>query len=213
MEKLKRAPESHAAGTTPGAVDRTRARAAIAEFLRALGFEPEREPDLAQTAQLVADAYADRLLAGYRQDAAEILAGDVGNAGSQLVAVRDIQTVIMCPHHLMPAAGVVHVAYAPGERVVGLGALGRLVECFARRLTLQETLAQSIVDALCTHAGARGAACIADLKPTCMTARDANCHNARAVSIATAGELQPGRALHAAAIAALLPHGGDGGAA
>lgn len=205
MEKLKRAPGPPASRATPGSVDRARAGAAIAEFLRALGFDPEREPDLAETAQLVTDAYADRLLTGYRQDAAEILAGSVGEAGSQLVAVRDIEATIMCPHHLMPASGVVHVAYAPGERVVGLGAIGRLVSCFARRLTLQESLVQSIVDALCAHAGARGAACIAELTPTCMTARAANCHNARALSIATAGELAPGRPLHAAAVAALLP--------
>ena len=117
----------------------------------------------------------------------------------------------MCPHHLMPASGVVHVAYAPGARVIGLGAIGRLVACFAQRLTLQESLVQSIVDALCAHAGARGAACVAELTPTCMTARAANCHNASAFSIATAGELRPGRALHAAAIAALLPGRNAGG--
>jgi GTP cyclohydrolase I len=210
VEKLKRALGPRPAGTTPGDVDRPRAAAAITEFLRALGFDPAREPDLTQTAQLVTDAYAERFLTGYGQDPAEILAGGVGAASSELVAVRDIEAAIMCPHHLMPATGIVHVAYVPGERVVGLGALGRLVACFARRLTLQESLVQSIVDALCEHAGARGAAAVAELAPTCMTARDATCHNARALSIATAGELRPGRALHAAAIAALLPERSGG---
>ena len=78
MEKLKRARGPHLTGATPGVVDRARAAAAITEFLHALGFDPAREPDLGETAQLVTDAYADRLLAGYRQDAAEILAGSVG---------------------------------------------------------------------------------------------------------------------------------------
>jgi GTP cyclohydrolase IA len=212
VEKLNRARSLPLPGTTPGAIDRARAAAAISEFLRALGFAPEHEPDLADTARLVADAYADQLLVGYRQSAAEILSGNVSEVGSELVAVRDIQTTIMCPHHLMPATGVVHVAYAPGERVVGLGALGRLITCFARRLTLQESLVQSVVDALCAHAGARGAACVAELAPTCMTARAEHCHAARALSLATAGEMQPGRALHGAAIAALLPGRAFGGA-
>ena len=203
MEKLNRT-RGPIPAATPGTVDRNRAAAAISEFLRALGFTPEREPDLADTARLVADAYADQLLVGYREDAAEILSGSVSAVRSDVVAVRDIQTTIMCPHHLMPASGVVHVAYAPGERVIGLGALGRLVTCFARRLTLQESLVRAIVDALCEHAGARGAACAAELAPTCMTARAEHCHAASALSLATAGEMQPGRAFHAAAIAALL---------
>lgn len=207
MEKLNPVRGPAAAG--PGTVDRARAAAAISEFLVALGFTPERDPDLTDTARLVADAYADQLLVGYRDDPAEILSGSVSAVGSEIVAVRDIQTTIMCPHHLMPATGVVHVAYAPGERVVGLGAIGRLVACFARRLTLQESLVQSIVDALCTHAGARGAACAAELAPTCMTARAESCHAASALSLATAGEMQPGRELHAAAIGALLR--GSGG--
>jgi GTP cyclohydrolase I len=140
------------------------------------------------------------------------LSGSVSDIGSDLVAVRDIQVVIMCPHHLMPATGVVHVAYAPGARVVGLGALGRLVNCFARRLTLQESLVQSVADALIAHAGARGAACAAELAPTCLTAREEHCHAASALSIATAGEMQPGRALHGAAVAALLRGQSSGGA-
>jgi GTP cyclohydrolase I len=200
VEELKRA---HGPGQA-GAVDRARAERAIAEFLRALGFVPETDPDLAHTPRLVAEAYADQLLAGYAQDPAQILAGSVSDVRSELVAVRDIQATIMCPHHLMPASGVVHVAYAPGARVVGLGALGRLVACFARRLILQETLVQSIADALCAHAGARGAACAAELAPTCLSARAEPCHAARAVSLATAGEMSPDRPLHGAAIAALL---------
>lgn len=176
----------------------------MAELLRALGFSPEREPDLSKTAQLVADAYADELLVGYRLDPAQILAQGVGAASAELVAVRDIQATVMCPHHLMPASGVVHLAYAPSDRVVGFGALARLVTCFTRRLTLQETLVQSIANALVAHLGARGAACAAVLSPTCLTARHEDCHAARAISVASAGEMQPGRPLHAAAMAALL---------
>src|SRR3954468_12609525 len=99
-------------------IDRARAARAIDEFLRALGRTPEHEPELANTAQLVASAYADDLLSGYAMDPAAILRESISPAGSEIVALRDIQTSILCPHHLMPANGVVHVAYAPSDRVV-----------------------------------------------------------------------------------------------
>ena len=100
----------------------------------------------------------------------------------------------------MPACGQVHVAYLPGTRIVGLGALARLVTCFSRRLILQETLCQSIADALLRHLGARGAGCVAELVPTCLTARGERCGGASALSIATAGEMREG-ALHDAFLA------------
>jgi GTP cyclohydrolase I len=177
-------------------VDRVRAAAAIEEFLRAMGRSPESDPELAQTAALVTAAYADELLIGYALDPAEILRDTMRANGSEIVAVRDIETAIMCPHHLMPARGVVHVAYAPGDHIVGLGALARLVACFSRRLILQETLVQSIAGALVQHLGARGAGCVADLSPACLTTRGERCHTARAVTSATAGEMRAGEALH-----------------
>lgn len=205
MEELERAgPGEQASGDAPGEVDRPRAAAAVTELLRALGFAPEHDAELGKTAQLVADAYADELLVGYRLDPAQILAQSVGAASAELVAVRDIQVIVMCPHHLMPASGVVHVAYAPSDRVVGFGALARLVTCFTRRLTLQETAVQSIAGALVDHLGARGAACVAVLSPTCLTARHEACHAARATTVASAGDMLPGRPLHATAMAALL---------
>jgi GTP cyclohydrolase I len=205
VEELERSRRGAKQAPTPGVVDRARAAAAVSELLRALGFVPERDADLANTAQLVADCYADELLVGYRMDPAQILAQSVGATSSDVVAVRGIEATVMCPHHLMPASGVVHMAYAPSDKVVGFGALARLCRCFTRRLTLQETLVQSIADALVEHLGARGAACVAELSPTCLTARHDDCHSARALSIATAGEMKPGASLHAAAMAALLP--------
>jgi GTP cyclohydrolase I len=152
----------------------------------------------------VTAAWADELLIGYAMDPAAILAESVSAAGSEVVVVRDIQTSVMCPHHLMPASGVVHLAYAPGERIVGLGALSRLVTCFARRLILQETLVQSVADALVQHLGARGAGCVAALSPACLTARGERCHAARAVTSATAGDMRAGAPLHADFVALVL---------
>jgi len=184
-------------------IDRARAAAAIDEFLRALGLSPERDPELAQTAELVTAAYADDLLIGYAMEPALILGESLSASSSAIVALRDIQTSVMCPHHLMPASGVVHVAYAPRDRIVGLGAISRLVTCFSRRLILQETLVQSIADALVVHLGAHGAGCVADLAPACLSARGERCHGVRAVTSASAGEMRAGGTLHAEFVALL----------
>jgi GTP cyclohydrolase I len=187
-------------------VDLEKAEGAVRALLESLGVRVEADPELAATPRLVAEAWSSELLAGYRMDPAAILADAVATSSSDVVAVRDIAVTVMCPHHLLPAPGVVHVAYAPSGRLVGLGALARLVECFARRLTLQETLVQNVADALIEHLGAQGAGCAALLSPTCLTARGARCHAARATSLAARGSMQPGEPLHAV-LTALLAHG------
>lgn len=171
-------------------VDLARAARAIEEFLCAVGAPVGDDPELAETGRRVAEAFADDLLAGYRMDPRTILAEATASAAPGLVSVTDVATSTMCPHHLMPASGVVHVSYLPGDRVVGLGALGRLVDCFSRRLILQEDLGQRIADALVVHLGARGAGVMVDLAPTCLTARGDRRHGARAVTLAFAGVMK-----------------------
>jgi GTP cyclohydrolase I len=90
---------------------------------------------------------------------------------------------------LLPATGVLHIGYLPGERIVGFGALSRLAHAYARRLILQETLCECIAQALVTHLGARGAGCVADLRPLCLTARGDRPSHASVVTAATSGEL------------------------
>jgi GTP cyclohydrolase I len=178
-------------------MDRARAEKAVEELLTSLGHPPSSDPELAKTGQLVAEAWSSELLAGYGMDAREILADSLPTSSSEVVAVRSVQTCVMCPHHLLPAPGVVHLAYAPGDRIVGLGALSRLVQCFARRLTLQEALVENVAQALVQHLGARGAACIADLRPTCFTVRGEREASANVVTIGTAGNMAAGEPLHA----------------
>lgn len=171
--------------TTPR--DLEAAARAIEAFLTALGVDIARNPELHATGERVAKAYAEDFLAGYAMDPAAVLADGTASTAPGLVVVSDLAAVTLCPHHLLPASGVVHVGYWPGERVVGLGAIGELVDGFSRRLSLQEDLGQAIVDALVTHLGARGAACVVDLTPSCMTARGDRRHGARALTTAYAG--------------------------
>ncbi|MBX3249735.1 MAG: GTP cyclohydrolase I [Myxococcales bacterium] len=180
--------------------DLERASRAIEDFLTALGHPPGSDPELSETGRRVAEAFAAELLTGYADDPAAILADATASVAPGLVLVTDVSTTVVCPHHLLPATGVAHVGYLPGERVVGLGALARLVHCFARRLILQEDLGQRVADALVTHLGAKAAACALDLSPTCMIARGERAHGARAVSVAYAGEADTMRSAFEAAL-------------
>jgi GTP cyclohydrolase I len=185
------------------APDLDRARRAVAELLDAVGAPVGSDPELDGTPDRVARALAEDLLAGYDADPVQILAERTATRASAVVVVTGIDVATTCPHHLMPAIGVAHVGYAPGASVVGLGALARLVDCFARRLSLQEDLAERVAAALAEHVGARAAVCAVDLAPTCLTARGQARHGARAICVAWAGVERDDPRLRADLLAAL----------
>ena len=160
---------------------------AVEDLLRALGRDLH-DPELVGTGRRVAEAFANELLAGYAMVPEAILADTTAATSDAVVMLRDIRTTAMCPHHLLPAPGVVALGYRPGAKVVGLGALARLVDCFARRLVLQEQLAEQLCEALVTHLGARSAGAVVRLAPTCVTARGSRQHTAEATTVAFRGE-------------------------
>ncbi|MGD0678604.1 MAG: GTP cyclohydrolase I [Polyangiaceae bacterium] len=168
-------------------MDREAAALAIDAFLRALGRDPEREPELAGTGQRVAAAYADELLCGYGVDVDDLLAQSVFAGGSDLVVVRDVPVATTCPHHLMPSTGVATVAFAPDEHLVGIGTVARVVDAFARRLALQETIGERVVASLQKHLSPRWVACRINLVHACMTVRGERAHGARVETLALAG--------------------------
>lgn len=160
---------------------------AIDEFLRALDRDPEREPDLIGTGERVARAFAEELLEGYRHDVDAILSANVIAGSGELVIVRDIATTTICPHHLMPSTGTATVAFAPDEHIVGVGAIARVVDAFARRLALQEHIGDRVVAALQKHLAPRWAGCRIVLSHGCMTARGERKHGARVETVALSG--------------------------
>lgn len=168
-------------------MDRPAAARAIDAFLRALDRDPEREPELVGTGERVAQAWADDLLQGYAVDVDGLLAKNVLAGTSELVVVRGLPVATTCPHHLMPSTGEAVVAFAPRDRIVGVGAVARLVDAFARRLALQEQLGEQVVGALEKHLGPRWAACRIVLSHTCMIARGERTHGARVETVALRG--------------------------
>lgn len=176
------------------AVDRERTARLVREFLIAIGEDPER-PGLAQTPQRVADAAAE-LFAGVGQDAAAPLARTIpvaSSAGAHTpsgpVVVRGIRFRSVCEHHLLPFAGRADVAYLPGERVVGLGALPKVVGILAARPQVQERLGEQIADALVQALDCRGALVVLDAVHQCVTMRGGTQPDASTLTVAARGAL------------------------
>ena len=173
-------------------IDSGRIEAAVAELLAAIGEDASR-PGLAATPRRVAEAYAE-FFAGLDhdpleplRDAADFLA-EPGQLG-ELVLLRDIAFRSICEHHLLPFIGVAHIAYLPGERIVGLGRLPQVVEILSARPQLQERLGEQIADALEAGLGPRGVLVVLDARHTCVTARGSRQAQSTTVTIASRGEL------------------------
>jgi GTP cyclohydrolase I len=170
-----------------GAIDRQAAARAIEEFLRAIGRDPSREPELVGTGARVADAFVDELCDGYAVDIGKLLGDSAIDGTSDVVIVRDIAVTTTCPHHLMPATGTARVAYAPRTKLVGVGTIVQLVDAFAHRLTLQETIGEEVARSLTTHLEAAWAGCRLEMTHGCMVARGERRHGARVETVALAG--------------------------
>lgn len=174
---------------TSTSIDSGRIEAAVTELLLAIGEDPQRE-GLIQTPQRIADAYAE-FFAGIGHDPQEHLADTVGvgDETGELVLLRDIDFRSICEHHLLPFIGVAHIAYLPGDRVVGLGKLPRVVETLSSRPQLQERLTEQIADALESGLAPRGVLVVLDARHSCVTARGTRQSQSSTVTMASRGVL------------------------
>jgi GTP cyclohydrolase I len=103
--------------------------------------------------------------------------------------LRDIAFRSVCEHHLLPFRGRAHIAYLPGEQVVGLGALPKVVEIIASRAQVQERLGEQIADTIAASLDARGVLVVLDAAHECVTMRGDRQPDASTVTIAARGEL------------------------
>lgn len=117
------------------------------EILRLIGEDPERE-GLRDTPMRAAKALM-AVTSGYESDPVAIARKAVfKHEGSKIVVVKDIEFYSMCEHHILPFFGHISIGYIPRGKIIGLSKLPRIVECFARRLQVQETLTAQICNFL-----------------------------------------------------------------
>ena len=140
------------------------------EVLRLLGEDPERE-GLIKTPERVAKAWS-YLTKGYEQDPIAILQSAMFKEEyKQMVVVKDIELFSVCEHHMLPFVGKAHVAYIPNGTITGLSKVARVVECFARRLQVQERLTVQIRDSIQEALDPMGVAVVIEASHMCMQMR------------------------------------------
>jgi GTP cyclohydrolase IA len=165
-----------------GPVDLMAAADAAHDLLQALGGDIDAE-GLRDTPRRVAAAFAELLTP--QPFEATTFPNDEGY--DELVVARGIPFHSLCEHHLIPFVGVAHVAYLPGERIVGLSKLARVVEHFARRLQVQERMTVQIADWLEQELHPRGVGVVLDAEHFCMTIRGVQKPGARTTTSALRG--------------------------
>lgn len=168
-----------------GAPDPARAEAAAAAFLRALGIDTAA-PGLAETPRRMAEAYTEMLTP--REFDLTTFPNDEGY--DELVLARDIPVQSVCEHHLLPFTGVAHVGYLPGERIVGLSKLARVVELFARRPQLQERLTTQVAGWLGDRLRPRGVGVVIEAEHLCMSLRGVRAPGSTTITSALQGLLR-----------------------
>ena len=147
------------------------AEEAFKTILRWIGENPNRE-GLLETPKRVVKAFKE-YFKGYHQDASAELSKTFGDVEGydDMVVEKNITLESHCEHHMAPIIGVVHIAYIPNKKVVGLSKLARTVEVFSKRLQTQERLTMQIAKTLMSSLEAKGVAVTIDAAHQCMTMR------------------------------------------
>ena len=143
--------------------------------LRFIGEDPERE-GLKGTPARVLKSWKE-LYSGYGKDPKDILTVFEKGTYNQIVLLQDVELYSTCEHHMITFYGKAHVAYLPGEKVIGISKLARLVDIYARRLQIQERIGEQVTEALMTYLKPKGAACFIEARHFCMCARGCNKQN------------------------------------
>lgn len=160
--------------------------AAYAEVLRLLGEDTSRE-GLQKTPERVARSM-QFLTKGYEEDPEAILqSAKFSEEYKQMVIVKDIEIYSLCEHHLLPFYGKAHVAYIPNGYITGLSKIARVVECFARRLQVQERLTVQIRDSIQSALEPLGVAVVIEAAHMCMQIRGVQKQNSATTTSAFTG--------------------------
>jgi GTP cyclohydrolase I len=166
-------------------IDRGAVERAAADLLRALGADVEAGA-LEETPRRVADAYAELLTP--QPFRATTFPNDDGY--DELIVARSIPFHSLCMHHLLPFHGVAHIGYLPGERIIGLSKLGRVVEYYSRELQIQERLTTQVAGWLQRELEPKGVGVVLEAEHLCMSLRGVQKLGAKTVTSALRGAVR-----------------------
>jgi len=161
----------------------------VRKIIESIGENPARE-GLTDTPRRVAKAWG-HLMQGYSEDPAAILGKAIfSESCDQMVIVKDIEIYSMCEHHMLPFFGKCHIGYIARGRVYGVSKLARLVDCFARRLQLQERLTRQIAESLMGPIDAEGVGVVIEAQHLCMMMRGVSKQNSVMVTSSMLGSFR-----------------------
>ena len=161
----------------------------VRQLLVELGEDPERD-GLVKTPMRVAKSLL-YLTRGYRQTPRGVLNNAIFDAGANhMIVLRNIEVYSMCEHHMLPFYGTCAVGYIARSKVLGVSKIARIVDCFARRLQIQERLTEQVADAILDASKAEGVGVVFRCRHLCMMMRGVEKQNSEMVTSAMLGSFR-----------------------
>lgn len=158
-------------------------------IIEGIGEDANRE-GLQKTPERIAKAM-QYITAGYNMDAHAILnSAKFHESYSEMVIVKDIELYSLCEHHMLPFFGKAHIAYIPNGCITGLSKIARVVDCYARRLQVQERMTHQILDAIQETLAPQGVAVVIEAKHLCMMMRGVSKQNSVTTTSAFSGQFK-----------------------
>lgn len=164
------------------------AQDAVRTILSHIGEDVHRE-GLLDTPKRVVKAW-EEMLEGYKIDPSSVFTTFEGEGYDEMVLLKDIEFNSFCEHHMLPFVGIAHVAYIPGDRIVGLSKLARVVNIFSSRLQVQERLTGEIAQCVQEHLEPKGVAVVVEAHHQCMSCRGVKKQNTTMVTSKLEGEFR-----------------------
>lgn len=159
------------------------------EIIKLLGEDPERE-GLVKTPHRTAKAMV-AITSGYNSDPASIAKKAIfEHQGSRIVIVKDIEFYSMCEHHILPFFGKISIGYLPKGKIIGLSKIPRIVDCFAKRLQVQENLTAQICDLISRELPNEGVIVACSAEHLCMKMRGVEKQNSQTVTYECSGRFE-----------------------
>jgi len=160
-----------------------------AKIIEEIGEDLQR-PGLVDTPKRAAKAF-EFLTRGYKQSVAEVVNDALfPSESSEMILVQDVELYSLCEHHMLPFIGKCHVAYIPTGKVLGLSKIARIVDVFARRLQIQESLTFQIAETIMEVTAASGVGVIIEAQHMCMMMRGVEKQNSLMKTSAMLGDFR-----------------------
>ena len=169
-------------------IDHEKVEQAVRLLLEGIGEDVNRE-GLIDTPDRIARMY-EEIYGGMDEDAGKHLSKTFTVDSHEMVIEKDITFYSTCEHHLLPFYGVVHIAYIPDGKVVGLSKLARTVEVFARRPQIQEQMTAQIAEAIMNYLSPKGVMVKVEAEHMCMSMRGVKKPGSKTVTLYALGEFK-----------------------